>query len=280
MDIYAHRGTSLLRPENTATAFDFGIEHHADVLETDVRLARGGTVMVTHDATLERTTDGAGRVREHDYRALRSLDAGYRFRTPENRPFRGQGIRLLSLAELFERYPTIRINIDIKDADPAAADAVAALIARHDVQQRVNVGSFHAPVLHRFRDIAPGVETAASQGEVAWLYFQRAAVDPAHRSGRIHPSCARLQIPVGYRGLPLARPAFLDRLRRAELEAVYWTINDTATMQRLIGLGVDGIVTDRCDLANSLRMAGSRQEARIGIEQRVKGTFVGTADER
>jgi len=242
--IYAHRGSSLLRPENTAIAFDWALAVGADVLETDVRLSRDDRVMVVHDERLERTTDGRGAVRGHTARALGRLDAGYRFEAPDGRRWCGAGARLMPLEALFERYPAVRINIDIKDRDPQAAERVAATIARAGREEVVTVGSFHAGVLARFRQVAPGVATAASRGEVVALYFGRGRAT----TGRPYRF---LQIPVRYAGLPLATPAFIRCAHARDVQCVYWTVNDEPTMRTLVGRGVAGIVTDRPD-----RLAG------------------------
>jgi len=236
----------VLRPENTAIAFDWALAVGADVLETDVRLSRDDRVMVVHDERLERTTDGRGAVRGHTAQALGRLDAGYRFEAPDGRRWRGAGARLMPLEVLFERYPAVRINIDIKDRDPHAADCVAVTIARAGREDAVTVGSFHAGVLTRFRQVAPGVATAASRGEVAALYFGR-----GRGSGTTGQPYRFLQIPVRYAGLSLITPAFIRCARARDVQCVYWTINDAPTMRTLIARGVAGIVTDRPD-----RLAG------------------------
>jgi len=238
--IYAHRGSTLLRPENTAFAFDWALAVGAHVLETDVRLSRDERVMVVHDERLDRTTEAQGPVRAHTAQALGRLDAGYRFRDPDGRDWRGDGARIEPLDALFERYPTVRINIDIKDRDPRAAQRVAETIERADRGDDVTVGSFHTAVLERFRQLAPTVATAAGKSEVVSLYFLR------HRRRTALPY-RFLQIPVRYAGLPLDTPAFIDLARSHAIRSVYWTVNDEATMRRLIARQVDGIVTDRPD---------------------------------
>ena len=96
IDLYGHRGTSLLAPENTSAAFDLALEFGVDVLEIDVRLSRDNVVMVTHDEMVDRTTDGSGPVKSYTYDALKRLNAGYRFVNPDGRSYRSDKIRLLS----------------------------------------------------------------------------------------------------------------------------------------------------------------------------------------
>ena len=231
----------MLAPENTAPAFELALGHGADVLETDVRLSRDGVVMVVHDDRLDRTTDGRGRVRDHTAARIGALDAGARFVDLEGRPWRGRGARVESLDALFERHPDVAVNVDIKDAEDAAADAVAACIERRAGAAPVTVGSFHGRTLARFRERAPGVATAAGQAEVAALYFGR-SLAPA-------PRYRVLQIPTRWCGLPLATRAFVAHAAGRGVECVYWTVNDARAMRELARRGAAGLVTDRPDLA-------------------------------
>jgi glycerophosphoryl diester phosphodiesterase len=248
--IYAHRGSTVLAPENTSAAFDLALHFQADVLETDVRLSRDGVVMVTHDERLDRTTNGQGRVLDHRATEITRLDAGHHFIDLDGRQWRNDGARIESLDELFARYPNVHINIDIKDRSDAAAQAVAQSIERAGREQSVTVGSFHASTLARFRQCSPQVTTAASQSEVARLYFSPIGPRKA-RTTQSH-CFDYVQIPVSWWGLPLARPAFIQRAKQQGLQMIYWTINDRSLMQRLVSAGADGIVTDRPDVAQAL----------------------------
>ena len=253
IDLYGHRGTSLLAPENTSVAFDLALEFGVDVLEIDVRLSRDNVVMVTHDEMVDRTTDGSGPVKSYTYDALKRLNAGYRFVNPDGRSYRSDKIRLLSLDELFEQYPTTRINIDIKDDALVAAEEVASSIDRHNSAQRVNVGSFNSAPLQHFRDLAPMVTTAATQREVAALYFSRWS--PHGRTDTSPLPYQYLQIPVRYIGLPLASSAFINFAKRRSIKTVYWTLNEAQLIQTTLDAGAQGIVTDRPDIAAPLIQA-------------------------
>ncbi len=250
VDLYGHRGTSILAPENTSVAFDLALELGVDVLEIDVRLSRDNVVMVTHDETVDRTTDGTGAVKSCTYDALKRLNAGYRFVNPDGRSYRSDKISLLSLDELFEQYPTTRINIDIKDNALVAANEVANCIDRYDCTQRVNVGSFHAAPLQHFRNLLPRVTTAATQREVAALYFSRWS--PHGRTDESTLPYQYLQIPTRYIGLPLASSAFINFAKRRSIKTVYWTLNDVKLIQATLDAGAQGIVTDRPDIAAPL----------------------------
>lgn len=244
-DIYAHRGSTVLAPENTVEAFELALSYGADVLETDVRLSRDGELVVTHDARLERTTDGNGPVREHKFAALARLDAGYRFVGPDGRAARGTGVRLVTLSALLARFPSTRVNVDLKDDDPMAAAALVRVIEGAGAERRVTVGSFHADTLARFRALAPGIATAAGQAEVARLYFGRLSGSAGRRSLPYR----WLQIPPSWFGIPLATRAFIEHARSRGVGAVYWTINEPTRMRELVARGASGVVTDRPDLA-------------------------------
>src|SRR5688572_26020312 len=140
--LVAHRGGARLAPENTLVAFTQAVERwRADILETDVHLSADGEVVVIHDPTVDRTTDGSGRVRDLPWAALRELDAGYRFRALDgSSPFRGAGVRLPLLAELLERFPRMRINVECKTAEAAAP--LARVIERHGASHRVLIAAF------------------------------------------------------------------------------------------------------------------------------------------
>ncbi|MEE9320280.1 MAG: glycerophosphodiester phosphodiesterase [Granulosicoccus sp.] len=248
--IYAHRGSMLMAPENTAQAFDFAVSAGADVLETDVRLSRDGVVVVTHDAKLDRTTNGQGLVRNWNMRDMAKLSACCNFVDLKGQSYRGVHAGLMTLDELFVRYPGIGINIDIKDPEPAAAKAVAAVVERHADNADVTIGSFHAPTLRQFREMAPQISTAAVQSEVAALWFGRFL--SAEKTFPKKLPYNYLQIPTRYRGIPLSTPAFIKTVHALNIKTVYWTINKTSHMQTLVDRGAAGIVTDRPDLAAKL----------------------------
>jgi len=269
--IYAHRGSSMLAPENTLEAYLWSLEQGADVLETDIRISADGCLFMFHDETLERTTNGSGRFIDADSAQLKTLDASCGFLTPEatggdnqgNRfPANGlQHIELLTLQELFEALPSTWINIDIKDDLQTAADALIRLIQQYDRVATTTVGSFHKDVMLYLRQQAPEIRTAALKNEVMTLYFER--FNPFRRQPTsshaqqpvvIPPTAAfhALQIPVQWRGIQLATPTFVNHVQRLGYEVVFWTVNDEATLVRLAELGVDGVVTDLPGLARDI----------------------------
>ncbi len=245
--IYAHRGSSIVMPENTIQAYEWALAQGADVLETDIRLSSDGTLFMFHDEDLSRITQASGPVLSASDDELCALDAAYHFTDDKGQSLRGSGVRLITLEELFTRFPDVPINIDIKDNIEQAAIETARLIEAYDRLDLTTVGSFHTNVITHLRGIAPLVRTAALKGEVANLYFGRCL--PRKVS---HCCFCALQIPQTYMSLPLATRAFVEYGKSLGIEMVFWTVNDVADMQRLWDLGVDGIVTDYPDLAYEL----------------------------
>lgn len=242
--LLAHRGSRILGPENTFNAFDIAINAQADVLEVDVRLSRDKQLLVFHDEILERVTNGFGKLFNHTLVQLKHLDAAYHFKTQDGAVLRGQRIKLPTLCELFEAYPSIRINIDIKDNNTEAAELLVDCIAHCNAENRVLVGSFHQSVINHFRHIAPEIPTAASPKEVGKLFSR--SKTPLKTTNLMS---AALQIPPRFGWLNLSSKRFIHHAKRSNQPIHYWTINTTKEIDTLLSAGADGIVTDRIDLA-------------------------------
>jgi len=261
--LFAHRGTSTLAPESTVAAFDIARSARADVLEIDVRISRDQQVIVTHDASVVRTTDGTGLVADLTLSELKALDAGYRFTTPENdTPWRAKGLRLLTLAELYQAFPDIGINIDIKDAHPECAALVAKELQLIHDERWVNVGSFHQKAITAFRQLAPEISTAASQLDVAALFFARRLPEKFRQALLDQSKGQVLQIPTSWKGLALDSSNFIQFVQQQDRRVMYWTINDSDNMRMLLSRGANGLVSDNVNVA--------RQAIDQFIEQRSK----------
>lgn len=250
--VIAHRGGAQLRPENTLAAFAHAAALGADVLEMDVRATADGEIVVLHDATLERTTDGKGPVAAIALAQLQKLDAGYRWSADGGRtyPFRGRRIRVPALAEVFARFPGARMNLEIKPAEAVFAQSLCDAIRRAGRTHQVLVASMSEDALGAFRDACPEVATSMGPGEVRAFFLAHVA----RLSALISPRAAALQIPyrLGEQVLPSAGLVAAARGRNLRLHA--WTVNDEDVLRRLIAIGVDGIITDRPDLL--LRLLG------------------------
>ncbi len=239
--LFAHRGGAREAPENTIAAFANGLAAGADRLEMDVHATADGEVVVIHDATVDRTTDGSGRVAELSLAALRRLDAGHRFRDETGAaPFRGRGLRIPTLAEVLDAFPGVPLNIEIKQREPAIERAVLDLLERRGALGSVLLAAEDGAIMERIRSCSRGVLTGFSTEDVA--AFARAWEDG--RLDRYEPPGAALQVPPDFLGRPLVTAELVERAHRLGLEVHVWTVDEEAEIARLLGLGVDGIMTD------------------------------------
>jgi len=260
---FAHRGGSLLRPENTMPAFEHGMSFGADALELDIQQTRDGELVVIHDPTLDRTTSGSGPVASHSLDELRAIDAGYRF-TPDGGatfPYRGQGVAIPTLRQVFERFPDTRINIDLKESTPDREARLWALIQEFAAEDRICAGCFTHAALVRFRRLTGGrVATSASPREVRG--FVLAALSHTTRWW-LRPAYDALQVPDTYSSVRIVSRTTVEAAHRLGVDVHVWTVDDRGQMEALLALGVDGLMTDRPDiLADVLTDESSENTAR------------------
>lgn len=250
---FAHRGASARAPENTLEAFRLAVEAGAGGLELDVHMTLDKEIVVIHDATVERTTEGSGVVAEMKLDELHALDAGYCFSPDGGRthPYRGRGLRIPTLAEVYEQFPAACVNVDIKGSLPGAEEAVMRVIREAGAEERSLVVSEHHAVVRRFRRVSGGrISTGASRLETGAFYLlSRLRLERLFR-----PPCAALQVPVEHKGLTLVTQRFVEAAHSRGVRVDAWTINEPGEMRRLLDLGVDVIMTDRPQtLASVLR---------------------------
>jgi glycerophosphoryl diester phosphodiesterase len=257
--VMAHRGGAGLWPENTMYAFSRAARAGTDVLEMDMHSTSDGALVIIHDDTVDRTTNGAGRVNSLTLAQLKALDAGYRWSPDGGRtfPYRGQGITVPTLQEVFSAFPEMRFNIDIKQAKPSLASSFCRMIRESGMTSRVMVASFKPSALDEFRRDCPEVATSASAADV--LAFLALKTEPPEAAERV-PLPQALQVPEYAGGRQVVTREFVDAAHQRHLEVHVWTINDEAAMRRMLDLGVDGIITDFPDRLIALleRESGSK----------------------
>ncbi len=233
----AHRGGAKveanLHLENTLAAFRHAVDLGYRYLETDVHATSDGQVLAFHDHVLDRVTDARGAIAQLPYAAVRPARVGGTEPIP-------------LLADLLEELPGVRLNIDVK-AD-GAIEPLAAVLRAHDAIDRVCIGSFSRSRIRAVRALlGPAVATAAGPTEVGVLRFAPGLVADWLRS-----PAPVLQVPTGHvvggRRFDLVTPALVERVHRMGKHLHVWTIDDAPEMDRLLDLGVDGIVTDRTDI--------------------------------
>lgn len=259
--VIAHRGGRGLWPENSLFAFERARALGVDMLEMDVQQSSDGELVVIHDDTLERTTDGAGPVAALTLEQLQALDAGYRWSADggNSYPYRGQGIRIPTLAEVLERFPDIAKSIEIKAADVGIEAQLCDALSAAGQRDKVIVASFHERSLKLFRQRCPGVATSAGAASIRLLV----ALDWLGLGDLLSPSYQALQIPERHNGLQVASASLLHTALGRGLNVQLWTINEQAAMRRVLNLGANGLITDYPDRALQL-LGRSTQLSALG----------------
>ena len=241
---FAHRGASLRAPENTLEAFRLAARSGAGGLELDVHMTSDGGIVVIHDDSVDRTTEGTGLVRRMTLQELQSLDAGYRF-TPDGGiayPHRGQGVRVPELGEVLRDFPGHKVNIDIKEEQPGVEVALLETIEGADAGDRVLVVSEMPAGVERIRELSGNaISTGASRQEIGDFY----RLSRLRLEFLVRPPYDALQVPVEYGGREVVTPRFLKAAHDRGVRVDVWTIDDPDEMRRLLDLGVDVIMTNR-----------------------------------
>ncbi len=242
--MFGHRGASGEAPENTLVAFERALAQGAEIVETDVHVTRDGEVVIAHDDDVSRTTDGTGRIADLRLRELAALDAGYHFSPDGGRshPYRGRGVRIPALREVFRRLPGTRFNIEVKAHDARLIEGVVGLIEAHERAHLTLLAAAEEATLAAVRaELARrGVPAAVGASVADVLAFVRAALG----EGAAPKEPMALQIPPSFAGEPLVTPALVEFAHRHDVQVHVWTINEEEEMRRLLALGVDGIMSD------------------------------------
>lgn len=242
--VFAHRGGAKLAPENTLVAFDNGVACGADGIECDVHLSLDGVPVVIHDGTLDRTTNAKGPVSALSAAELAGVDAGHHFTRDGAFPFRGQGIGVSPLETLLRRHlvPTI---IELKQGDPSLARAVVDVVWRANAVDRVCVGSFHQLAVHTVRAKAPEIATSACEPEArATLYKSWFRLPSIGRKPYV-----AFQVPERSGNRRVVSPAFVRRVHAEGATVQVWVVDSAEDVRRLFDWGVDGVISDRPDVA-------------------------------
>ena len=253
---YAHQGGAYEWPSSTLLAMRKAVEAGATAIELDVHATADGELVVCHDATVDRTTDGHGAIAELTLAELRRLDNAFWFvpgcdvapgGPPESYPLRGRApddpeLRIASLREVLERFPGVVLNLDIKQTAPAVRpyeDALARLLAEYERDDDVIVASFDDAATERFAACAPRIATSAGTLATAafWGAVQEGAAPPP-------VSAVAFQVPEHHGEVTVVDERFVAAAHAAGIAVHVWTVDDEPSMDRLVDLGVDGIITD------------------------------------
>ena len=249
--VFAHRGGCALGPENTIAAFDLGRDAGADGLELDVHLSSDGVTVVCHDDLLDRTTNSNGPLHTRTAADLARVDAGHRFADSAGGfPFRGLGIGIPTLGDVLARYRDMLIIIEMKEDSAEIGRAVAAEVRAADAVERVCAAGYGQRSLDAARAALPEMATSASRPEAQWAVYRSIAGFPVRRA-----AYNAFQVPEMAGWLRIISPRFIRHVHDAGRRLQAWTIDEEPDMRRLLDWGVDGLISNRPDVAVRVRDA-------------------------
>jgi len=242
--VMAHQGGKGLWPENTFFAFDNAVDLGVDVLEMDIHSTADDILVVMHDDTVDDTTDGSGPIHSFTLAELKELDAGFYWTGDDVAyPFRGQGIIVPALEELFEAFPAVLMNIEIKQREPSIVEPLCEMIRTYEREAQTLVASFDSQTIKDFRQECPSVAISVSESEVRIFYIlNRVFLSQGYR-----PSGEAFQVPEFSGGLRVLTRRFIESANGHNMDIHVWTVNHEEDMRRMIDLGVSGIITDYPD---------------------------------
>jgi len=247
--VIAHQGGDNLRPGDTLTAFQNAVDLGADVLEMDAHITRDSQIVLMHDEQVDRTSDGTGLIEEMTLDELKKLDAAYKWSQDGEKtfPYRGHGVTVPTLEELFQKFPQIRYVIEIKKTQNPIDNPLCTLIRKYNMQNKVMVASFHDEAMANFRKTCPEVATSGSRNEVTPFVL----LSKVHLTGLLkNLQFKSLQVPYepseSY-GIPIMTKQFIELAHARNVKIEPWTVDDPELMKEYISWGVDGIITDNPD---------------------------------
>jgi len=245
----AHQGGNKVYPDESLLAFTNAINMGIQVIELDIHRSKDGIIVINHDQTIDRLTDGTGLIREMSWAELQQVDGAYNW-SPDGLiyPYRGKGIKILSLIELMDAFPQQVYDIEIKQHDPPLEKDLCDLLRQYGVAaDQVIVASFRDETLTRFNDICPEVATSlpVNQGTILYI-LSRVGLE------RLLPLDAVVaQLPTTFSTklgqLELDR-RYINAFTKGDRQIWVWTVNDSIEMKRLVNMGAHGIITDRPDI--------------------------------
>ena len=272
---FAHQGGSFEGPSSTLAAIQRALGAGATGIELDVHATKDRRLVVSHDETVDRTTNHHGVIAELELAQLNEMDNAYWWiagetvtsgRSVEEYVERGRAPRerdfaLATLEEVSERFPGVVLNLDIKRTEPDVEPYEGLLadeLRRLERTTSVIVASFHDAALASFRAVAPEVATSAGTAESATFYFSMLEGAPV-----VPPVCS-FQVPATFGDVTVVDERFLDAAHAADVAVHVWTVNDVEEMARLLDQGVDAIISDRpTPLAQLLRARGSAWDGKL-----------------
>ncbi|MFN8382684.1 MAG: glycerophosphodiester phosphodiesterase family protein [Anaerolineales bacterium] len=244
--VIAHQGGDGLWPGETMFAYQNAVKLGVDVLEMDIHITKDGVLVLMHDEAVDRTTDGSGEIESMTLEELKKLDAGYDWSSDNGItfPFRGTGLQIATLEEIFTAFPDKHMTIEIKKTNTSMAQPFCELIRKHKMEDKVLVASFYDDKLKEFRATCPEVATSSAKNETTVFVL----LTKPFLGSFYSPKFFSLQVPEESGGITVMTPTFVKAAHERNLAVEPWTINNAKTMKKFIDWGVDGIITDRPDI--------------------------------
>ncbi|NOK59111.1 MAG: glycerophosphodiester phosphodiesterase [Chloroflexi bacterium AL-W] len=248
--VIAHQGGDWVWPGNTLYAFEQSVALGVDVLEMDAHASADGELIIIHDDTVDRTTDGSGAIKDLTIAELKALDAAYNWSRDDGAtyPYRGEGLTIPTLEEIFQAFPSQKMNIEIKQTEPPITQSLCQLIYDYSMETQVLVASFHNEAMAEFRAACPEVATSASRHGVTMFVV----LNTLRLGGTYSPVEVAHQVPEYQSDTRIVSPSLIAAAHRRNLHIHIWTPNERKELARFIDLGVDGIITDRPDILMEL----------------------------
>lgn len=249
--VLAHRGGMALAPEHTMVALEKALALGVDGFEIDIRLTKDEEIVLFHDESIDRTSDGSGLVKDFTLEELRQFNFGYHFiDLNKEYSYRDEKIEIVTLREVFEKFPDVYINIDIKDSPETYEGSLMPsklwrLIEECNAENRVVVTSFYSEQVDRFNLYAQNkVALGAGESDVKKAY----AAFTSQFGHFYSPKVDVFQLPTKSGFISLDSARFISYLEKYNIPVHYWTINDEETILKLLQHGAKGIITDRPDI--------------------------------
>jgi glycerophosphoryl diester phosphodiesterase len=242
--IIPHAGGDGMFPENTLYAYEHSIALGGDVVDIDVSMSSDNVLVAFHDPTLERTTNGTGRLANKSYAELSTLDAGWGFVQDGNHPFRGIGISVPTIEAILVRFPSTLVTLDLKDERTELVLPVCTLLRALQRTDDVYVGSDSNDQVMLFRERCPEVHTSGTDAE-------RRAMRAARQAGDATFVTHQLVGQPGFRADDGSKRITADYLAYSHSKGIAvltWVVDDPKEMADLIRMGIDGIYTRRPDV--------------------------------
>ena len=229
-------------------AFSESINLGVDFIELDIHLSSDNIVVVSHDDNLKRMSGIDRKISSLNYNEIAKINVAHRFvNLDKEKPFEGQNARdeiiAPRLEDFFSTYPNVRKNIDMKSQNPRLVEEFNRLVKKHKQQDKVVVASFFHDTLAEFRKLQPEMAYCASQKQSSRFILGKT----------IFEEYDALELPFRLGPLPIISKRNIGRAHNAEKQIIAWTVNDFKSMQRLTDWGIDGLITDRPDLAMKVK---------------------------